>query len=182
MTIEELAERVDLNDQKVLVRVDLNVPLDQDDNVTDDTRLRAVLPTVNYLLSQNAAVILCSHFGRPKGEVIATGKNGRLTAVVAPLQQLLNGEREVKVTKLDDCVGPQVEQFVHNELLGGQVCILENTRFHMGETKNDPALPAGLVLADWPTISSWTPLGRRIAPTPPRSGSRSICSTQPPAF
>jgi phosphoglycerate kinase len=168
MTIEELAERVDLNDQKVLVRVDLSVPLDQDDNVTDDTRLRAVLPTVNYLLSQNAAVILCSHFGRPKGEVIETGKNGRLTPVVAPLQQLLNIKREVKVTKLDDCVGPRVEQFVHIELQGGQVCILENTRF--------------LVLADWPTISSWTPLGRRIAPTPPLFGSRSICSIQPAAI
>lgn len=144
MTVEDLGIKVDLNNQKVLVRVDLNVPLDKKDDmkVTDDTRLRAILPTVNYLLSKNAAVILCSHFGRPAGEIIESGKNGRLTPVVQPLQTLL-GEN-VKVTKLNDCVGPEVEQFVTSELKGGDVCILENTRFYKGETKNDMVLAEGL--------------------------------------
>ena len=144
MTIEDLGNQVDLNQQKVLVRVDLNVPLDKKDDmkVTDDTRLRAILPTVQYLLSKNAAVILCSHFGRPAGEIIESGKNGRLTPVVSPLQTLL-GEH-VKVTKLNDCIGPDVEQFVNTKLNGGDVCILENTRFYKGETKNDMVLAEGL--------------------------------------
>jgi phosphoglycerate kinase len=156
MTIEQLAAKVDLSNQKVLVRVDLNVPLDAADpmRVTDDTRLRAVLPTVNYLLERQAAVILCSHFGRPKGEIIETGKNGRLTPVVAPLQQLLGDS--VTLTKLNDCVGPEVEQFVTQELQGGQVCLLENTRFHLGETKNDPILSAGLgKLADYYVLDAF---------------------------
>ena len=139
MTVEQLAETVDLNGSPVLVRVDLNVPLDKDDRVTDDTRLRAVVPTTQFLLNQGAKVILCSHFGRPKGEIIETGKNGRLNPVREPLQQLLG----VPVTKVNDCVGPDVEAAVAN-LPAGEVLLLENTRFHKGETKNDPELAQGL--------------------------------------
>lgn len=113
--------------------------------VTDDTRLKSIVPTTKFLLEQGANVILCSHFGRPKGEIIETGKNGRLTPVVKPLEALL----ETGVTKVDDCIGPQVEAYA-NALKSGQVLLLENTRFHKGETKNDPELSAGLgKLADY---------------------------------
>ena len=121
----------------------------QDDvlNVTDDTRLRAIVPTTKFLLEQGANVILCSHFGRPKGEIVETGKNGRLTPVVKPLEALLG----TSVLKMNDCIGPEVEAAA-KELTKGksQVMLLENTRFHKGETKNDPELSAGLgALADY---------------------------------
>lgn len=147
LNVEGLASRVDLAGQNVLLRADLNVPLSKDDDftVTDDTRLRAVVPTAKYLLEKGANVILCSHFGRPKGKVVETGKNGRLTPVVAPLQGLLG----VDVKKVDDCVGAEVEAAAEG-LKGGEVLLLENTRFYGGETKNDPELAAGLgKLADY---------------------------------
>lgn len=113
--------------------------------VTDDTRLRAIVPTTKFLLSHGANPILCSHFGRPKGEIIETGKNGRLTPIVNPLEVLLG----TSVHKVNDCVGPEVEAAAA-ALTEGQVLLLENTRFHAGETKNDPALAAGLgKLADY---------------------------------
>jgi phosphoglycerate kinase len=101
LNVEGLAEKVNLDGQNVLMRVDLNVPLSKEDDVTvtDDTRLRAIVPTTKYLLSKGANVILCSHFGRPKGEIIETGKNGRLNPVVPHLSTLLG----TNVTKVDDC-------------------------------------------------------------------------------
>lgn len=90
-------------------------------------------------------MILCSHFGRPKGEIIETGKNGRLNPVVPHLSKLLNTE----VKKVNDCIGPEVEA-VASSLKGGEVLLLENTRFYKGETKNDETLSAGLgKLADY---------------------------------
>jgi phosphoglycerate kinase len=113
--------------------------------VTDDTRLRAIVPTTKFLLDQGANVILCSHFGRPKGEIIETGKNGRLNPVVKPLEALLSKS----ITKVDDCMGPDVEA-VAVKLTAGEIMMLENTRFYAGETKNDAALAAGLgKLADY---------------------------------
>jgi phosphoglycerate kinase len=146
MTVEQLAQQVDMKGTNVLVRVDLNAPLATDDvTVTDDTRLRAIVPTTKFLLEQGANVILCSHFGRPKGEIIETGKNGRLNPVVKPLEVLLGQT----ITKLDDCMGPDVEAATKN-LGEGKVVLLENTRFYSGETKNDPELAAGLgKLADY---------------------------------
>jgi phosphoglycerate kinase len=115
--------------------------------VTDDTRLRAIIPTTKYLLDQGANVILCSHFGRPKGEIIETGKNGRLNPIVQPLEALLG----TQVQKMNDCIGAEVEAAAAKLSTGsGQVMLLENTRFHIGETKNDPVLAAGLgKLADY---------------------------------
>lgn len=140
LNIEGLAERIDLNGQNVLVRVDLNVPLSKDNvTVTDDTRLRAIVPTTKFLLDKGANVILCSHFGRPKGEIIETGKNGRLNPVVPHLKNLLS----VSVSKVDDCMGAEVEDAA-SKLQGGEVLLLENTRFKKGETKNDEELAAGL--------------------------------------
>lgn len=119
--------------------------LQDDVTVTDDTRLRAIVPTTKFLLEQGANPILCSHFGRPKGQIIETGKNGRLNPVVKPLEDLLG----VSVKKVDDCIGPDVEAAA-SALTQGQVLLLENTRFHAGETKNDPELAAGLgKLADY---------------------------------
>lgn len=146
LNVEQLAEKVDLKGKNVLVRVDLNVPLGKDDvSVTDDTRLRAIVPTTKFLLEKGANPILCSHFGRPKGQIIETGKNGRLNPVVKPLEALLG----VPVKKVDDCIGPEVEAAAKS-LNGGEVMLLENTRFYAGETKNDKVLAEGLgKLADY---------------------------------
>jgi phosphoglycerate kinase len=146
LNVEQLAQKVDLKGANVLVRVDLNAPLAEDGvTVTDDTRLRAVVPTAKFLLDKGANVILMSHFGRPKGEVIETGKNGRLSPLVKPLEALIG----TSISKVDDCIGPEVEAAAA-KLTEGELMLLENTRFHAGETKNDPELAASLgKLADY---------------------------------
>lgn len=101
--------------------------------------MRAIVPTTEFLLGKGANVILCSHFGRPKGEIIETGKNGRLNPVVKPLEELLGKS----ITKVDDCMGPEAEEAA-SALTKGDVLLLENTRFYKGETKNDAELSAGL--------------------------------------
>lgn len=107
--------------------------------------MRAIVPTTKFLLEKGANPILCSHFGRPKGEIIETGKNGRLNPVVKPLEALLG----TSVKKVDDCIGSDVEAAA-SSLGEGDVLLLENTRFHAGETKNDSELAAGLgKLADY---------------------------------
>lgn len=121
---------VDLTDKRVLVRVDFNVPLDGN-TITDDTRIRAAVPTIQYILDQNPkAVILMSHLGRPKGE----HKPDMSLAPVAPALSNLLGT-DVKFA--DDCVGEVAEKAVANLPQSG-VLLLENTRYHAGETKNDP--------------------------------------------
>ncbi|QDR81889.1 phosphoglycerate kinase [Sporomusa termitida] len=117
--------------KKVLVRVDYNVPMDKEGNITDDTRIRATLPTLEYLLSKNAAVILASHLGRPKGKV---APQFSLKPVALRLSQLLFG-REVRFAA--DCVGPEAQKMTA-ALGGGQLLLLENLRFHAEEEKNDP--------------------------------------------
>mmetsp|Transcript_27612 Transcript_27612/g.41153 ORF Transcript_27612/g.41153 Transcript_27612/m.41153 type:complete len:446 (+) Transcript_27612:2311-3648(+) len=147
LNVQGLADKVNLEGQNVLMRVDLNVPLSKDDDVTvtDDTRLQAIAPTAKFLLEKGANVILCSHFGRPKGEIIETGKNGRLNPVVDPLKTILG----VDVKKVNDCMGEEVEAAAKS-LTKGEVLLLENTRFYKGETKNDSTLAAGLgSLADY---------------------------------
>lgn len=126
--------------KRVLVRVDFNVPL-AEGKVTDDTRIRAALPTMNYLLEHGAKVILMSHLGRPKGKVV---DKLRLDAVPERLAQLLGRP----VRKLDDCVGRKVEAAVA-EMRPGDVILLENTRFHPEEESNDPVFARELAsLAD----------------------------------
>jgi len=121
----------ELRGKRVLVRVDFNVPLDEGGAITDDTRIRAALPTINHLSGQGARVLLAAHFGRPKGQV---NESMRLTAVAARLSELLG----TPVAKTDSCIGPDAEAKVA-ALADGGVVLLENVRFFAEEEKNDPA-------------------------------------------
>jgi phosphoglycerate kinase len=133
---------VEVREKRVFVRVDFNVPLDKVTRaVTDDTRIRAALPTIRYLRERGARVILCSHLGRPDGRV---REELRLTPVAARLAELLG----VPVEKADDCVGPEVAARVA-ALPPAGVLLLENVRFHPEEEANDPAFARRLAdLAD----------------------------------
>ncbi|MCL6730653.1 phosphoglycerate kinase [Sphingomonas hankyongi] len=128
-TLDDLPE--DLTGKKVLVRVDLNVPMDGA-RVTDDTRLRAMLPTVLELADRGAIVLLLSHFGRPKGEKRPDMSTAQL---VMPLHRLAG--RSVRF--IEDCQGPEAQRAIAT-MLPGNIGILENTRFHLGEEKNDRGL------------------------------------------
>ncbi len=121
---------IDVAGKRVLVRVDFNVPLDAERHITDDTRIKAALPTINYLLDAGAAVILMSHLGRPDGKVV---DKLRLAPVAQRLGELLGKP----VQTATDCIGPQVEAQA-KALQPGQVLLLENLRFHKEEEKNDP--------------------------------------------
>ena len=121
---------LDLKNKKVLVRVDFNVPLTENLEVSDDTRIRAALPTIKRILDSSGTAILMSHLGRPKGKVV---ESMRLAPVVKRLSQLL--EREVKY--MTDCIGEVVEDTV-NQLQNGEVLLLENLRFYKEEEANDP--------------------------------------------
>ena len=128
-TLDDLPE--DLTGKKVLVRVDLNVPM-AGAKVTDDTRLRAMLPTVLELSDRGAIVLLLSHFGRPKGEKRPDMSTAQL---VLPIHRL--AARSVRF--IEDCRGPEAERAIAT-MLPGNIGVLENTRFHVGEEKNDPEL------------------------------------------
>jgi phosphoglycerate kinase len=136
LTVEDLSP----SGKRVLVRVDFNVPLDAALKITDDTRIRESLKTIEYLSNKGAKVILCSHLGRPKG----VDEKLRLKPVADRLSELLN--KPVKALK--DCVGAEVEKEVA-AMKNGDVILLENVRFHAEEEKNDPTFAKKLAaLAD----------------------------------
>jgi phosphoglycerate kinase len=138
LTIEDLQ----IKGKRVFVRADFNVPLDDNMVITDDSRIRSTLPTINYAIDEGAKVILASHLGRPKGKV---EPRFSLSTVVKRLQRLLNKE----VLFVSDCVGPQAENVV-SKMKEGDVVLLENLRFHPEEEKNDEAFAKSLAnLADF---------------------------------
>lgn len=128
-------EDADVDGKRVLVRVDFNVPM-KDGAVTDATRLMSAMPTISYLKSAGARIILLAHFGRPKGQRVA---DASLRPVVAPLADMIAAPVEFA----EDCIGPAAEAAVAALKRGG-VLLLENTRFHAGEETNDPAFAAEL--------------------------------------
>lgn len=131
----------DLSGKRVLVRVDFNVPLDESGKITDDTRIRAALPTIQDLMSKEAKIILCSHMGRPNGKVV---DSMRLTPAAERLSELLGKP----VVKPYDCIGDAVKTQV-DAMGNGQVILLENLRFHAEEEANDPEFAKALAsLAD----------------------------------
>jgi len=132
MTVKD----VDVAGKRVLVRVDFNVPLDDNQKITDDNRIQAALPTIQYLLEQGAAVILMSHLGRPKGKKVPEMS---LAPAAEHLGELLGKDVELA----PDCIGPEVEKLA-GELQAGEVLVLENLRFYAEEEGNDPEFAAKL--------------------------------------
>jgi phosphoglycerate kinase len=154
-TLDDLPD--DLADKKVLVRVDLNVPMDGA-KVTDDTRLRAMLPTVLELSDRGAIVLLLAHFGRPKGEIRPDMSTAQL---VLPIHRLAG--RSVRF--IEDCAGPEAERAV-TTMLPGNIGVLENTRFHFGEEKNDPELAQAMAaLGDYYVDDAFSAAHRAHAST-----------------
>lgn len=131
-------KELDVHKKKVMIRTDYNVPLDEEGKITDDTRIRATLPTIDFLLDEKAKVIIASHLGRPDGKV---NPKYSLKPVARRLQRFL--DEKVKVILADDCIGPKVKKQIE-EMNYGDVLVLENLRFHSGEEKNDPAFAGEL--------------------------------------
>ena len=127
MTVED----IQVSGKKVLVRCDFNVPLDADKNITDETRINAALPTIKYLLDNNAAVVLCSHLGRPKGEF-------NMKYSLAPVAKRLSEKLGFEVKLAKDVIGEDAKKLAA-EVEPGKAILLENVRFHAEEEKNDPA-------------------------------------------
>lgn len=121
---------VDLNGKRVLMRVDFNVPMDDNGNITDDIRIRAAIPTIKYAIDKGSKVILMSHLGRPDGQVV---EKMRLAPIARRLEKLLGQ----KVAALKDCIGDDVKKAVSN-MTTKDVILLENLRFHAEEEANDP--------------------------------------------
>ncbi|MCI5193678.1 MAG: phosphoglycerate kinase [Candidatus Electrothrix sp. AU1_5] len=130
---------LDINGKRVLIRVDFNVPLNEQDEITDDLRIRTVLPTIQYALDQGAKVILASHRGRPKGRRV---EKYSLAPVVERLAELIGKE----VLLAPDCIGSEVRKMVDLWMVGTGCLLLENLRFHPGEEANDPAFSKQLAL------------------------------------
>jgi len=126
---------LDLTDKRVFIRVDFNVPLSKEGTITDDTRIRETIPTIEYALRRKAKVILAAHLGRPKGKKVDSMS---LKPVVARLRMLLDGvlDADENVAFAPECVGPVAEEMA-NKLEPGQTLLLENLRFHAGEEAND---------------------------------------------
>ncbi|MBI3325074.1 MAG: phosphoglycerate kinase [Candidatus Omnitrophica bacterium] len=164
-TVKDVA----LAGKRVLMRADFNVPLDGSGAITDDTRIRETLPTVQHILQQGGRLVLLSHLGRPDG---TRNPAYSLAPVATRLGELL--KRPVQF--VEDCLGPEVEQRA-GALKPGEVLLLENVRFHPEEEKNDPAFAKHL--AGWASCMSTTPSGRLTGPMPPPRGSAVCCRASP---
>ena len=127
---KKTVEDIEVAGKKVLVRCDFNVPLDENGNITDENRIVGALPTIQYLIGKGAKVILCSHMGKPKGQVVAKYS-------LAPVAERLSEKLGQKVVFATDVIGPSADKAV-SEVQDGEVVLLENTRFEAGEEKRDP--------------------------------------------
>lgn len=128
--MEKLSLRdININNKTVLVRFDFNLPMDEEQKITDDTRLKESLPTIRYLMDRGAKIVIITHLGRPGGKVVETLR-------LDPVAKELSGLLGINVKKVDDCLGPQVEEEVQ-KLKPGQVLLLENLRFYPEEEKNN---------------------------------------------
>ena len=128
--MKKTVKDIELKGKKVFVRCDFNVPMDENKNITDNTRIVAALPTIKYLLEQNCKIVLASHLGRPKGEV---KPEYSLKPVAKELSKLLDRE----VIMADDVIGEDAKEKAIN-LKEGEILLLENVRFHREETDNNP--------------------------------------------
>ena len=129
-------KEIDISGKRVFIRVDVNVPMDKFQNITDDTRIKAIVPTVQYALDHHAKVILASHLGRPKGKKVPEMS-------LAPVAKRLGRYLKKSVIMAPDCVGPDVEALV-NDKKNNELILLENLRFHKGEQDNDEQFAAAL--------------------------------------
>ncbi len=129
MSVVQTIDDIELRGKRVFVRVDFNVPLDADGSVTDDSRVKAAIPTIHKLHKEGAKIILASHLGRPKGERVDSMS-------LSPVAPVLSEKLSLPVTFLNDCVGEEVDRAVEN-MQEGQIILLENLRYHKGETSND---------------------------------------------
>lgn len=137
MAIRYIDEIQEMAGKKLFMRVDFNVPLDDNQNITEDTRIRAVLPTINYALDKQAKIVLASHLGRPKGE---RKEKYSMAPAAQRLSKLLG--KEVKLAP--DCIGDEVKKMI-DAMQPGDIVMLENLRFYPGEEKNDPEFCKALV-------------------------------------
>lgn len=137
-----------LSNKRILVRLDLNCPLDGEQNISDDSRILAALPTIKYLIQEGGRLILCSHLGRPDKKRLPNGDIDRQRFSLAPIAQRLSELLDQAVFFQQDCIGPEVQAAAAN-LKNGQILLLENTRFYKEEKKGDKAFAAELAaLAD----------------------------------
>ena len=133
---------LNINGKRVFIRVDFNVPLDENMNITDDRRIRSTLATINYAIDEGSKIILASHMGSPKGK---PDKRYTLASIARRLQRLIKKE----VTFVPDCVGPEVEKVI-NQMSEGDIVLLENLRFNPGEEANSDEFNKSLAkLADF---------------------------------
>jgi phosphoglycerate kinase len=129
-------KEIDISGKRVFIRVDVNVPMDKFQNITDDTRIKAILPTVQYAIDHHAKVIVASHLGRPKGKAVSEMS-------LAPVAMRLGRYLKKSVKMAPDCIGPEVEALVE-QMASGEIILLENLRFHQDEQDNDEKFASAL--------------------------------------